>query len=86
MRDCTTASVAPVQYIGYAAPASLFFQFAHHDGYVSEEQANALFEAAGEPKRIEWYDAGHDLYTNEDATHDRLEWLRTELDLEDASE
>lgn len=79
-------AVAPVQYAAYAAPASLFFQFARRDMYVSEKRANALFEAASEPKRIEWYESGHGLHRNEDATHDRLEWLRTELGLRDAKE
>jgi dipeptidyl aminopeptidase/acylaminoacyl peptidase len=74
-------SVAPVQYAGYVTPASLFLQFARVDGYVSEEQANALFEAANEPKRIEWYGASHALHKDEDATDDRLAWLRKELGL-----
>jgi predicted small lipoprotein YifL len=52
---------------------------------VGEEQANELFQAASQPERMEWYDAGRALHTHEDATHDRLDWLRTELGLARAS-
>jgi len=58
-----------------------FFQFANDDIYVSTRQAGVLFEAASEPKRIEWYEGGHDIQNNDTATNDRIEWLRGELGL-----
>ncbi len=73
--------VAPAQYVGHAAPASLFFQFARADGSVSPAQAGNLYSAAGQPARVEWYEGGHALQQNADATRDRLQWLRQELGL-----
>jgi dienelactone hydrolase len=73
--------VAPAQYVGHAAPASLFFQFARSDGYVSPEQASNLFTAASQPMRVEWYESDHALQQSAAATRDRLEWLRGELGL-----
>jgi dienelactone hydrolase len=73
-------SVDPVSYVGYAAPASLFFQYGRSDNWVSEKDAQAYYAVASEPKRIEWYEAGHSLMIDK-ASADRLEWLRTELGL-----
>jgi len=74
-------TVAPIEYVPHAAPAALFFQFARNDGFVPEVSALALFNAASEPKRIEWYKGseGHVLQRNEQALQDRLEWMRQEL-------
>ncbi len=68
-----------IRYVGQAAPASLFFQCAERDEGVTQETAQEYYEAGSEPKRIEWYDAGHRL--NEEAQQDRLEWLSEELKL-----
>ncbi len=51
------ASVDTIHYIEHASPATLFFQFAKHDVFISKEEADAYFNAASEPKRIEWYDS-----------------------------
>lgn len=49
-------------YIGEAAPAHLFFQFARNDDFVSLKDAERYFELASEPKQIAWYDdCGHEL-------------------------
>jgi dienelactone hydrolase len=73
------AAVDPIQFAGRAAPAALFFQFARRDFYVPEAIALDYFAAAGEPKRLEWYDAEHDL--NDAARRDRLDWLGGRLGL-----
>jgi fermentation-respiration switch protein FrsA (DUF1100 family) len=69
-----------IRYIGQAAPAPLFFQFANQDEGVSRETALLYYEAASEPKQIKWYDTNH-RFKNEEAQQDRLEWLSTELGL-----
>jgi dienelactone hydrolase len=69
-----------IQYIGQAAPAPLFFQLANQDEYVSRETTLVYYEAASEPKQIEWYDTTH-FFLNDEARQDRLEWLRKELNL-----
>jgi esterase/lipase len=61
--------------------ASVFFQVARNDGFVTEAAATSLFDAAIEPKRLEWYKGseGHVLQRNLTAAQDRLNWLGTEL-------
>lgn len=73
--------VAPLAYVGHLAPASILLQFARSDSFVSEEQANTLFEAASDPRQVEWYTGDHNIHENDSATSDRLDWLRQELGL-----
>jgi dienelactone hydrolase len=77
--DRAFAPLEPVNNVGDAAPASVFFQFAKSDRYVPGYVADKLTEAASEPKKAESYDAGHEL--DDAARKDRLAWLRDELGL-----
>src|SRR6266850_2098319 len=72
--------VDPIGYVPYTAPATLLFQFANNDKYISKEVGNAFFAAAGKPKEVKWYDATHDLNI-ETARKDRWEWIRRQLRL-----
>jgi uncharacterized protein len=74
------ARIDPIYYIGYAAPAALFFQLAQHDAF-PREKLLAYTEAANQPKLIKWYDADH-YSVNEVGRNDRKEWLRSQLALE----
>ena len=74
-----TAMLDPERFIGEAAPGAVLLQFGRSDPYVPAPQANALFAAAKEPKKLLWYDAGHAL--NEQARKDRLAWLGRRLKL-----
>ena len=82
--DAPTPRLDPIHYIGHAAPAALFFQFARADEYITERAALEYFTAASEPKLMEWYDGGHEL--NEPARLDRAAWLATQLGLEPSSQ
>lgn len=73
--------VDPIAYISRAVPATLLFQFANHDKYISKEVAEAFFAAASKPKEVKWYEATHDLNIDE-ARKDRREWLTKQLRLE----
>ena len=75
----TLADVDPINYIGYAAPSSLFFQFGKTDGYPSEDKAKLYSERASNPKLVRFYDAGHAL--NDDAKRDRATWLSEQIAL-----
>ena len=75
-----TSSLDAIHYIGHAAPATVFFQFAHEDVFISKEEALAYFNAASEPKEIEWYDSDHGM--NEQAEKDRIVWLKKQLNLQ----
>lgn len=74
------APLDPTRYIAKAAPAALYFQFAHSDYYVPERTAQMFFDAASQPKDIAWYEAQHDL-AHDEARPDRLRWLRQQLDI-----
>jgi dienelactone hydrolase len=69
--------VAPIHYVGHAAPAALFFQFGRLDSGITADAARHMHEAASDPKLVKWYDAGHTL--NQAAITDRVEWMKKEL-------
>jgi dienelactone hydrolase len=73
------AGIDPIHHVARLSPAPVLFQFARDDFHVPRERASAFYEAAEEPKQIEWYDAGHGL--NEVATQDRVAWLCEQLGL-----
>ena len=77
--DRAFAPLEPLNNVGDAAPASVFFQFAKSDRFVPGYVADKLTEVASEPKKAESYDAGHEL--DDAARMDRLAWLREELGL-----
>jgi hypothetical protein len=77
--DRAFAPLEPVNNVGDAAPASVFFQFAKSDRFVPGYVADRLTAATSEPKKAESYDAGHEL--DDAARKDRLAWLRDELGL-----
>jgi dienelactone hydrolase len=72
--------VDPIGYISRAAPATVLFQFANNDKYITKEVAEAFFAAASKPKEVKWYQATHDLDVDE-ARKDRREWLTKQLRL-----
>jgi hypothetical protein len=73
------APLDPVNNVGDAAPASVFFQFGSSDRYVPGYIADKLSAAASDPNKTESYGGGHEL--DDAARQDRLAWLRTELGL-----
>lgn len=74
-----TAVSDGIHYCSHAHPASLLFQFAEHDYWISIDQGWEYFNVASEPKSVLWYDTDHGL--NLQARADRLSWLQAELDL-----
>jgi len=70
---------AGIHYVGHATPASLMFQFASEDAFVSSEAARLYFESGSDPKTIHWYEHTTHKFDNEQAQLDRLNWLRTQL-------
>jgi dienelactone hydrolase len=69
----------PINFVGYSAPAAVFLQFGRQDKPITEKMARRYYELFAEPKRIEFYDAGHAL--DGKARRDRAEWLRQRLSL-----
>ena len=73
------APLDPLRYIALAAPRPVLLQFAKTDRYVPVAKAQAYYDAAKEPKKILWYEAGHAL--DERAMEDRVEWVSVHLGL-----
>ena len=65
--------IEPVRYIGRAAPASIFFQFARHDRSVTAADSEELHRAFTGEKTVTWYDTPHALDAK--AYVDQLDWL-----------
>jgi cephalosporin-C deacetylase-like acetyl esterase len=63
----------PVYFIGHSAPAAIFLQFGRDDAPIPEALARGYFERFAEPKKMEFYKAGHAL--NGEARKDRVQWL-----------
>ena len=74
------APLDPVNFIGRLAPASIFFQFAQKDEYVSPAQAAECYAAALPRKQMAHYEGGHDLHSPA-VSADRIAWLERELEL-----
>jgi dienelactone hydrolase len=64
----------PLHFIGRAAPAALLFQNGLYDTFVPPHDALRFYAAASEPKRMMWYDAGHNLPWS--FVRDAADWLQ----------
>jgi len=51
--------IDPCGHVAGIAPREILFVNATRDERVSREATEALYESAGEPKRIAWFDSGH---------------------------
>ena len=69
----------PVHFISHSAPAAVFLQFGRKDEGIPEKFARGYFDRFAEPKKVEFYDAGHAL--NKEARKDRVQWLVERLKL-----
>jgi dienelactone hydrolase len=69
----------PVYFIGHSAPAAVFLQFGREDTPIPEPMARGYFDRFAEPKKMEFYKAGHAL--NGEARKDRVLWLAERLKL-----
>jgi len=69
----------PIGRVAKLAPVPVYFQFGNDDPHVPLERAKDFFDAAQEPKKVDYYECGHGL--NEDAEADRMAWLKDQLGL-----
>lgn len=82
--EAATAQVAaklapldPTRHLPRLGGVPKLFQFGSADRFVSKAAAEALVESAPEPREVKWYNAPHAL--NDEATRDRVAWLRAHL-------
>jgi hypothetical protein len=66
-------------YIARSSPTKLLFQAGRQDELVPQDALQRLYDAAGQPKEIRWYDGGHDLPFK--AYRDHLDWLAKVLEI-----
>ena len=72
--------IEPIRYISNAAPTKLLFQAGQIDNAVLIADAQALFNAASQPKELRIYQAGHSL--NQQALNERHAWWSENLGLD----
>jgi pimeloyl-ACP methyl ester carboxylesterase len=68
----------PIERIAEIAPRPLLLQFANDDYFIAAMDASELYNAAGEPKRIERYESDHAM-RNEQARADRRAFILEQL-------
>jgi dienelactone hydrolase len=69
----------PIRHVDRIAPRPVLFQNASRDEIFPRSAVEALYDAAGEPKEIHWFDSPHDRperATVEALIRDGIEWLR----------
>jgi dienelactone hydrolase len=66
--------VDAIHFIPRAAPIPVLMQFARFEEHFDRESANRYIAAAGEPKKVLWYDSAHDM-NDPQALRDRYAWL-----------
>ena len=69
----------PANFVGHSAPAAVFLQYGRRDKPISQKMARRDSAHFAEPKRVGFYDAGHEL--DAVARRDRVEWLAQRLSL-----
>jgi hypothetical protein len=69
-----TGDIDALHFLGHAAPIPLLLQFANYEQYFDKTSMDHYVTAASEPKKVLYYDTGHDL-NDPQALEDRYEWL-----------
>ena len=72
--------IEPIRFIGLAKPTPLLLQNGRFDEAVTPADAQLLHNAAPEPRKLLWYDAGHNL--NQQALFDAHDWLVEQIGLD----
>ncbi|MCX6992347.1 MAG: dienelactone hydrolase family protein [Kiritimatiellaeota bacterium] len=70
----------PILHIARIAPRPLLFQNLHNDEMIPRSSVEALYNRAGQPKQIIWYDSPHNhplMDVVKQAVLDGLTWLKT---------
>lgn len=72
--------IEPIRFIPLASPTALLFQIGRFDTAVLPADAQALYDAASNPKEVRYYDTGHGL--NQQAMFDRHDWLHQQIGID----
>jgi dienelactone hydrolase len=72
--------IEPIRFIGLAKPTPVLLQNGQTDQFIPTEDAQLLHNAAPDPKKTLWYNAGHNL--NQQALFDSHDWLVEHIGLD----
>jgi hypothetical protein len=75
-----TGELDALRFVGHAAPVALLLQFANFERYFDKLSEQHYVDAASEPKKVLWYDTGHEL-NDPQALRDRYGWLTEQIGL-----
>jgi len=75
-----TGDIDAIHFVGKAAPIPLLLQFANYEQYFDKTSMQHYVAAASDPKRVLYYDTGHDL-NDPQALEDRYDWLVKHINL-----
>src|SRR3984893_14431283 len=75
-----TGDIDAIHFVGHAAPIPLLLQFANYEQYFDKTSMQHYVAAASDPKKVLYYDTGHDL-NEPQALEDRYDWLVNYVDL-----
>jgi beta-lactamase class A len=69
-----TGDIDAIHFVGHAAPIPLLLQFGNFEEYFNKTSMEHYAAAASDPKKVLYYDTGHDL-NDPRALEDRYNWL-----------
>ncbi len=69
-----------IHFVGHAAPIPLLLQFGNFEQYFDKTSMEHYAAAASDPKKVVYYDTGHDL-NDPQALKDRYDWLTKHIGL-----
>jgi len=78
--DDSAAPIPPPAISDSPAPIPLLLQFANYEQYFDKTSIEHYAAAASDPKKVLYYDTGHDL-NDPQALDDRYNWLVKHIDL-----
>jgi hypothetical protein len=75
-----TGDIDAIHFVGHAAPITVLLQFANFEQYFARLSMDHYVAAASDPKKVLYYDTGHDL-NDPKALEDRYDWLAKQINL-----
>ncbi|HZR58550.1 MAG TPA: hypothetical protein VFA74_16900 [Terriglobales bacterium] len=69
-----TGDIDAIHFVGHSAPIPVLLQFANFEQYFDKTSMQHYVAAASDPKKVLYYDTGHDL-NDPQALEDRYDWL-----------
>jgi dienelactone hydrolase len=75
-----TGDLDAIHFVGHAMPVALLLQFANYEHYFDKTSMQHYIDTASEPKKVLWYDTGHEL-NDPQGLRDRYNWLVKQIGL-----